>query len=284
RQAYAYLLYPRSARLTPEAEQRLVAMREFVELGSGLRLAMRDLEIRGAGNLLGPEQHGHLAAVGFDLYMRLLDEAIREVRGELVEDTPEATVDLDVEAYLPESYIAPAAQRMAAYRRLAAARTLEECEAAIAELQDRYGALPDPAQHLAEVVRLRVRARRAGVTAISRDRGGILFRLGDSDAPLRPVPARGGQVAGTGPVPAAQPGLGLRRGPGLPWTSTAVRGLVARWQDRFEWTPEGLRLKDTRGDGAGFAATVRLVGEVLDQLTGEALRQADTREPVGGER
>src|SRR5437588_463992 len=83
-QAYAYLLYPRRARLTPEAEQRLVAMREFVELGSGLRLAMRDLEIRGAGNLLGPEQHGHLAAVGFDLYMRLLDEAIRETRGEIV--------------------------------------------------------------------------------------------------------------------------------------------------------------------------------------------------------
>ncbi len=256
RQAYAYLLYPRSARLTPEAEQRLVAMREFVELGSGLRLAMRDLEIRGAGNLLGPEQHGHLAAVGFDLYMRLLDEAIREVRGEIVEDTPEATVDLDVEAYLPESYIAPATQRMTAYRRLAAALTLEECEAAIAELQDRYGALPDPAQHLAEVIRLRVRARRAGVTAISRDRGGILFRLADSDA------------AGTGP--AAR-------------TSTAVRGLVWRSQDRLEWTPEGLRLEVSR-DGAGFAGTVRLVGEVLDRLTAEALRRAEAKEPVGGER
>ena len=104
-QAYAYLLYPRRARLTPEAEQRLVAMREFVELGSGLRLAMRDLEIRGAGNLLGPEQHGHLAAVGFDLYMRLLDEAIRETRGEIVSEPPEVAIDLDIGAYLPDTYI-----------------------------------------------------------------------------------------------------------------------------------------------------------------------------------
>jgi transcription-repair coupling factor (superfamily II helicase) len=186
RQAYAYLLHPREARLTPEAEQRLVAMREFVELGSGLRLAMRDLEIRGAGNLLGAEQHGHLAAVGFDLYMRLLDEAIRELRGEIVEETPDATVDLGVEAYLPESYVEVPAQRIAAYRRLAEAKTPDDAAAAIAELRDRYGPLPDPAKRLADVIRLRVLARSAGVAAISRDHAGVLIKLPNGPAGAAP--------------------------------------------------------------------------------------------------
>src|SRR5256885_10671139 len=113
-QASCYLLYPRGVPLTDEPRQRLQAMQEFVELGSGLRLAMRDLEIRGAGNLLGPEQHGHLAAVGFDLYMRLLEEAVRETRGEVVEEPPEVAVDLDVGAYLPDTYVSSPAQRMAA--------------------------------------------------------------------------------------------------------------------------------------------------------------------------
>jgi transcription-repair coupling factor (superfamily II helicase) len=241
RQAYAYLLYPRNARLTPEAEQRLVAMREFVELGSGLRLAMRDLEIRGAGNLLGPEQHGHLAAVGFDLYMRLLDEAIKEARGEFVEGAPEVTVDLDTEAFLPESYIAAAAQRIAAYRRLAAAESLEECEAAIADLRDRYGPPPEPAQNLAEIVRLRVRARRAGVAAIAREDGGVVLRLHQDAAVQHP----GG----------APPRLG----------------------DRVQWTPEGLRI---RIDG-GFADMVRVIGGVLDRITAASGRRAGVRAPAG---
>ncbi len=244
RQAYAYLLYPRNVRLTPEAERRLVAMREFVELGSGLRLAMRDLEIRGAGNLLGQEQHGHLAAVGFDLYMRLLDEAIKEVRGEFVEDAPEVTVDLDTEAYLPETYIAAAGQRMAAYRRLAAARSLEECETAIADLRDRYGPLPVPAENLAEVIRLRVHSRRAGVAAIARDRDGVVLRLPDPDT-----------------------------------IAERMRTFVARSRDRLQWTPEGLRL---RTDGEDFAGTVRLIAEVLDQLTAARGSQGGAQAP--GER
>ncbi len=186
RQAYAYLLHPRGARLTHEAEQRLVAMREFVELGSGMRLAMRDLEIRGAGNILGPEQHGHLAAVGFDLYMRLLDEAIRELRGEIVEETPDPTVDLGVEAYLPESYVDVPAQRVAAYRRLAETRTPDDAAAAIAELRDRYGPLPEPVQHLADVIRLRALARSAGVATISRSDGGVLVRLAGGPAAAGP--------------------------------------------------------------------------------------------------
>jgi transcription-repair coupling factor (superfamily II helicase) len=176
RQAYCYLLYPRGAQLTEEAQQRLQAMQEFVELGSGFKLAMRDLEIRGAGNLLGPEQHGNLAAVGFDLYSRLLDEAVRGLRGQMVEEAPEATIDLGVDAYLPEDYVADEGQRLALYRRLAAARTVDEAGGVVEEIADRYGAMPEPVQHLAEIVRLRALARDAGVTAIARENERIIIK------------------------------------------------------------------------------------------------------------
>ena len=245
RQAYAYLLYPRHVRLTHEAEQRLVAMREFVELGSGLRLAMRDLEIRGAGNLLGPEQHGHLAAVGFDLYMRLLEEAVRETRGEVVEEPPEVAIDLDVGAYLPDTYIRSSGQRMAAYRHLAAAQTIEEGQAAIEELRDRYGPLPEPAQNLAEIVRIRAMARRAGVAAITQDRTGVLLRLSD---------------------PAT---IGDR-----------IRALRDASRGQIELTPEGIRLRRGAGD---LQETVRRIGEMLDALaasTGPSRTDAGPR--VGG--
>jgi transcription-repair coupling factor (superfamily II helicase) len=232
RQAYAFLLYPPHARLTPEAEQRLVAMREFVELGSGLKLAMRDLEIRGAGNLLGPEQHGHLAAVGFDLYMRLLEEAVRETRGEVVEEPPEVAIDLDIRAFLPDTYIRSTGQRMAAYRQLAAAQTIDECRGAIEELRDRYGPLPEPAQHLGEIIRLRAMARRAGVSAISRDRAGVLLRLSD---------------------------------PGT--TSDRIRALSDVSRSKIEPTQEGILL---HLDGGGPADAIRQVGEMLDALAAAA--------------
>src|SRR5438093_564631 len=176
RQAYCYLLYPRGAPLTDEARQRLQAMQEFVELGSGFKLAMRDLEIRGAGNLLGPEQHGHLAAVGFELYSRLLDESIRELRGQIVEEAPDATVDLGVDAYLPESYIPDEGQRMAMYRKMAAVRTPEEADEAAEEIADRYGPPPSQAVNLQRIVRLRALARDAGVAAISREQDRIALK------------------------------------------------------------------------------------------------------------
>ncbi|HLW49313.1 MAG TPA: transcription-repair coupling factor [bacterium] len=235
RQAYAYLLHPRDARLTPEAEQRLVAMREFVELGSGLRLAMRDLEIRGAGNLLGAEQHGHLAAVGFDLYMRLLDEAIRELRGEIVDDAPDPTVDLGVGAYLPESYVEAPAQRVAAYRRLAETRTPEDAAAAIAELRDRYGPLPEPVQRLADVIRLRALARSAGVTAIARGEAGVLVRLSSP--------------ASAGP---------------------RVHARIAQSRGRLRWTAEGILIPTA---GMETDEIVRTVERLLEWLAAEARRE-----------
>jgi len=177
RQAYCYLLFPRGESLTPEAEQRLQAMQEFVELGSGMKLAMRDLEIRGAGNLLGPEQHGSIAAVGFDLYCRLLDQAIRELRGEMVDDTPDPTIDISVDAFIPPDYVADETQRMTLYRRLGAIQTLEVADGLAEEMQDRFGALPQPVQHLLQAVRLRVLAKRVGAAAVGREGGQYTIRL-----------------------------------------------------------------------------------------------------------
>ncbi|MDR7481677.1 MAG: transcription-repair coupling factor [Armatimonadota bacterium] len=176
RQAYCYLLYPRHLPLTPEAEQRLRAMAEFVELGSGLGLAMRDLEIRGAGNLLGPEQHGHIAAVGFDLYCRLLDEAIREAKGEIVEEPRDPTLELGVDARLPAAFLPDEKERLRVYRRLAAARTPDEVDAVAAALAE-AGPLPPPVEALLEVVRVRVVARQVGVTSITREGDRYVVRL-----------------------------------------------------------------------------------------------------------
>ncbi len=177
RQAYCYLLYPRGETLTPEAEQRLQAMQEFVELGSGLKLAMRDLEIRGAGNLLGPEQHGHISAVGFDLYCRLLDQAIRELRGEMVDDAPDPVIDIHVDAFIPPEYVADETQRMALYRRLGAAASLEATERLAEEIRDRFGEPPPAVAHLLAAVRLRVLARRVGAAAVVREGGQYTIRL-----------------------------------------------------------------------------------------------------------
>jgi transcription-repair coupling factor (superfamily II helicase) len=238
RQAYCYLLYPRGAKLTDEAQQRLEAMQEFVELGSGFKLAMRDLEIRGAGNLLGPEQHGQLAAVGFELYTRLLDEAVRELRGQMIEEMPDATIDLGVDAYLPETYIADSGQRMAAYRKLAAARTLDEAQAVADELTDRFGALPEPAANLVEIVQLRAIAKDAGVATITREKGLIAIRSArplqlPDDARIQLITRLRGRAAVTGGVLHLQP-FDSRRA--LRATEPGPR----RFADDAEWIREAL--------------------------------------------
>jgi transcription-repair coupling factor (superfamily II helicase) len=182
RQAYCYLLYPRTTPITHDAEQRLRAMAEFVELGSGLGLAMRDLEIRGAGNILGPEQHGHVAAVGFDLYCRLLDEAIREARGEIVEEARDPALELGVDAFLPPHLVPDELERMTYYRRLAVARTTDDVEAVAADLAERADPLPAPAQALIDAVRVRLAARDADVTAITREGDRFIIRLAAGSA------------------------------------------------------------------------------------------------------
>ncbi len=166
--AYAYLFHPETERLSEDAYRRLEAIGEFAELGSGFELAMRDLEIRGAGSILSETQAGHVAAVGFDLYVELMAEAVRKLKGEPVESEalPDVRIDLPVDAHLPDDYVEGVDQRLEAYRRLAAASTTAEVEDVAAEWRDRFGELPPRAEALVDVARLRVEAIRIGLREI----------------------------------------------------------------------------------------------------------------------
>jgi transcription-repair coupling factor (superfamily II helicase) len=183
RRAYAYLLYRRRERLSDEARKRLQAIFNASELGAGFQIALSDLEIRGAGNILGGEQSGHMAAVGFDLYSRLLAEAVEarkasmEGRAPIVE-APQAVIDLPVEAHLPTDYVPDEAQKLELYRRLARARTTGDLAAFRQEVLDRYGPLPDPVTRLIEVAELRLAAEAAGVGSVSREEGWLVVRFG----------------------------------------------------------------------------------------------------------
>ncbi|TEB08432.1 Transcription-repair-coupling factor [Pelotomaculum schinkii] len=167
RVAYAYFTYRKDRVLGEAAEKRLAAIREFTELGSGFKIAMRDLEIRGAGNILGAEQHGHIAAVGFDLYSRLLEEAVREARGEEAPRMVEASIELPVEAYIPDTYIPDSNQKVAIYKRIAAFSSLSEIPDLEDELVDRFGDLPGPVGNLLAVAKIRVLAGWLKIKSIS---------------------------------------------------------------------------------------------------------------------
>ncbi|WP_457972110.1 transcription-repair coupling factor [Arthrobacter sp. D1-17] len=165
--AYAYFLYPSEKPLGEVALERLKAVASHNELGAGMQLAMKDLEIRGAGNLLGGEQSGHIQGVGFDLYIRLVGEAVADYRGETEEKAAEMKIELPVNAHLPHDYVPGERLRLEAYRKLAAALTNEAIDEVLAELVDRYGEPPLPAQNLVAVARFRVGAREAGLTDIA---------------------------------------------------------------------------------------------------------------------
>jgi transcription-repair coupling factor (superfamily II helicase) len=137
------------------AEKRLAAIREYSDLGSGFKIAMRDLEIRGAGNLLGAEQSGHMEAVGYDLYCKMLHEAVREAKGEKVEEPFETSVDIRTDAFIPSGYIANEAQKLDIYKRIAGIATDEEAEEMLEELIDRFGEPPRPVQNLLTIARLK---------------------------------------------------------------------------------------------------------------------------------
>jgi len=166
RMAYAFLLYRRNAMLREVAEKRLSAIREFTELGSGFKIAMKDLEIRGAGNLLGAQQSGHMEAVGYDLYCKMLSEAVGQLKGGAVEEDFETTVDMDIDAFIPASYIKNEMQKLEIYKRIAAIENEEEYDEMADELMDRYGELPRPAQNLLQISLLRAMAHEAGVTQL----------------------------------------------------------------------------------------------------------------------
>jgi transcription-repair coupling factor (superfamily II helicase) len=169
RRAYAYLLIPPEDNLSPVAKKRLAAIREFSDLGSGFRVAALDLEIRGAGNLLGGEQSGQIEAVGFDMYMKLLEQTIKELKGEEIEDEVRANVNLRVDLKIDETYIPDMNQRLTIYRRMAGVRTEDELARLIEEVRDRYGPTPSSIENLAEYAFIRVLADRVGIESIDRE-------------------------------------------------------------------------------------------------------------------
>jgi transcription-repair coupling factor (superfamily II helicase) len=183
RHAFAYLTYRKGRVLTEVAEKRLGAIREFAEFGSGFKIAMRDLEIRGAGNLLGAEQSGHMMSVGYDMYLKLLEEAVLEERGEQPQSEVECTADLVVEANLPESFVASGEQRMDLYRRMAAIRTEADAEDLLDEVVDRFGEPPRPVMNLMKIALLRAKAASAGIKEISQKGPQLRFTLTTVDFP-----------------------------------------------------------------------------------------------------
>ena len=176
RHAYAYFTYRPDKNLTEIAEKRLSAIRDFAEFGSGFKIAMRDLEIRGAGNLLGSEQSGHMMSVGYDMYLKLLDEAVLEEKGEAPK-APDCTADLNVTANVDKAYVARGEERMDLYRRMAAIRTQEDADDLLDEIVDRYGEPPRGVLNLIDIALLRAKAREVGIKDIRQKAGDVLFTL-----------------------------------------------------------------------------------------------------------
>ncbi|MBV8073447.1 MAG: transcription-repair coupling factor [Acidobacteriaceae bacterium] len=171
RRAYAYLLVPADTQLSEVARKRLAALKEFSDLGAGFKIAALDLELRGAGNLLGGEQHGHIEAVGYDTYVRLLEETVRELKGEEVPLEIHATLNLGLDIRIPADYISDEAQRLRAYKRIADAKVEDQARRITDELSDRYGSLPDEVRNLARFALLKSLAERVGVESIDRRQG-----------------------------------------------------------------------------------------------------------------
>ncbi len=288
RRAYAYLLIPPEESLSPVARKRLAAIREFSDLGSGFRVAALDLEIRGAGNLLGGEQSGHIDAVGFDTYMKLLEDAVRELKGEPIEDERTASVNLQVDLRIEDAYVPDMNQRLSVYRRFAAVRSEDELARLADEIRDRYGPLPPSALNLAEYARIRLLAGRLGLDSLDRE-GPLVVLKFRADAPIDPRALL--RIVGAHPdltlVPPGNLRLDLRRGDGAGpakparpesapqgpartrsgkpdrmswWTARAQTGAVAPGFTRAEILRRPK--DDPRAGGGLFARLLGVMGEL----------------------
>ncbi len=180
--AYAFLLIPSLRTLTPTARKRLRALQEFTELGSGFRLAAKDLEIRGAGELLGKKQHGFIAALGFELYITMLERAVRELKGEVIMEPVSVKINLGIDSRIPESFIPAENLRLAFYKRVASAETEEELEETRKEIIDRYGQLPLQGENLFKLAHLKILASRLDVRVIDYSDGRLKFKFGETSS------------------------------------------------------------------------------------------------------
>ncbi len=165
-QAYGYLFYPQDKPITKNAQKRLQVIEEFTDLGSGFKIALRDLEIRGAGNILGAQQHGHITNIGYELYCKLLDEAVRSLKGEKVEEEIETSINLPIEAFLPDDYIPDSRQKISIYKKISALKNDKEKLNLINELKDRYGDIPESVDMLLEISTIKQLCQKLGITAI----------------------------------------------------------------------------------------------------------------------
>lgn len=177
RTSYAFLMYKRDKMLKEVAEKRLAAIREYTELGSGFKIAMRDLEIRGAGNLLGAEQHGHMEAVGYDLYCKMLGEAVKQAKGMQVEESFDTSIDIDIDAYIPAAYIPNEFQKLDIYKRIAGIETQEETEEMTEELIDRFGDPPKSVENLLSIAKIKSMAHRVYFTEVAQKGDTLKFTL-----------------------------------------------------------------------------------------------------------
>jgi transcription-repair coupling factor (superfamily II helicase) len=182
RMAYAYLMYQKDKVLSELAEKRLRAIKEFTEFGAGFHIAMRDLEIRGAGNLLGTEQHGHMMSIGYELYCKLVDDAVRALGGEIVNpDREETSIELDVSAYIPDAYIGEELLKLQMYKKIAAIKDTEDQEEIIDELIDRFGELPQEVMNLINVSYIRAMAEKSGISRIHEEQKKLIFEFYDQN-------------------------------------------------------------------------------------------------------
>ncbi len=183
--AFAYLLVPPVKQLTDTARKRLKAIEQHTDLGSGFHLAMKDLEIRGAGNMLGPQQHGFIEEVGFDLYCRLLEEAVAEIKGEAIDSDFEVKLEIDVDSYIPDTYIEDSRQRVEAYRKIADAKNLEDLDLVAAEMVDRFGRFGEETQNLLDLMAINILARRRRIARVRLSERKLVFAYAPEELPSK---------------------------------------------------------------------------------------------------
>jgi transcription-repair coupling factor (superfamily II helicase) len=285
RPAYAYLLIPPESTLSPVAKKRLAAIREFSDLGSGFRVAALDLEIRGAGNLLGGEQSGHIETIGFEMYMKLLEQAVRELKGEELVDDVRAVVNLRVDLKIDASYVPEMNQRLMIYRKIADARSDGELDQILLELRDRYGPVPETVEHLEQYGRIRIMADKLGIESIDREAqiGVIKFRPDrqggrlNVERLLRVVTGRNDTTL----VPPATIKLDLRAGPGL--QGSALQSTPAPRRPASAGpggqVPLGSKAKARQSSGASWWTARATAGEVKAGFTKEEILKPPKEDP-----